>query len=84
MGKRRFLPRTLHLTREHVARATRPVVDYPHPSTFSRETDADHAAFVAQLMTERPMGPLHIFAYGSLIWNTPFESVERWRVVARG
>lgn len=77
-------PRTLHLTPDHVARATRPVADFPHPSTYTRATDEDYAALIEQMMVERPEGPLHIFAYGSLIWNTPFEPVARRRVVARG
>jgi hypothetical protein len=38
------MPRTLRLTPDHVARATRPVPDTPYPSTFTRATDADYAA----------------------------------------
>ena len=76
--------RILHLTPDHVARATRPVKDFPHPSTFTRATDADYSRLVETLLAERSEGPLHIFAYGSLIWKTPFEPVARRRVVARG
>lgn len=84
MNMRSLRPREMHLTPDHVARATRPVAEFPHPSTFTRATDTDYAALVERLMAERPDGPLHIFAYGSLIWNTPFEPVARRRVVARG
>jgi cation transport protein ChaC len=74
----------LHLTEDHVARATRHVPEFKHPSTFTRAVEADYAALVDRMMVERPAGPLHIFAYGSLIWKTPFEPVARRRVVARG
>jgi cation transport protein ChaC len=76
--------RTLHLTEDHVARVTRPVEDFAYPSTFTRATEADYVALVDRLMAERPEGPLHVFAYGSLIWNPTFEAVARRRAVARG
>ncbi|WP_245639328.1 gamma-glutamylcyclotransferase [Rubellimicrobium mesophilum] len=84
MNKNRFTPRTLHLTPNHVARATRPVEDFAYPSAFTRATDEDYATLVEQLMAERPEGPLHIFAYGSLIWKPTFEPVTKRRAVARG
>lgn len=77
-------PRTLHLTSAHVARATRPVEDFAYPSSFAPASDQDYAALMDQLMAERPDGPLHIFAYGSLIWKPTFEPVARRRAVARG
>jgi cation transport protein ChaC len=77
-------PRPLHLTEDHVARVTRPVEDFAYPSTYTRATEADYVALVDRLMAERPDGPLHIFAYGSLIWNPTFEAVARRRAVARG
>ena len=76
--------RTLHLTEEHVARATRTVEDFSYPSTFVRASDADYAAVIDRLMAERPDGPLFIFAYGSLIWKPTFEAVAKRRAVARG
>lgn len=81
---RHLRSRSLHLTPDHVARATRVVPEFPHPSTFTRATEADYEALVDRLVAERPGGPLQIFAYGSLIWKTPFEPVARRRVVARG
>lgn len=77
-------PRTLHLTPNHVALATRPVEDIAYPSSFTRATDHDYAALVDRLMAERSEGALHIFAYGSLIWKPTFEPVAKRRAVARG
>jgi cation transport protein ChaC len=74
----------LHLTLDHVARATRPVEEFSYPSSFARATDEDYAALVEKLMAERPEGALHVFAYGSLIWNPTFEPAARRRAVARG
>lgn len=84
MNKDRPLPRTLHLTPDHVARATRPVEDFVYPSSFTRATDQDYATLVDRLMAERSHSPLHIFAYGSLIWKPTFEPVAKRRAVARG
>ncbi|MBP7000010.1 gamma-glutamylcyclotransferase [Amaricoccus sp.] len=77
-------PRALSLTEDHVARATRQVEDFALPSGFTPASDADFAAQVARLMDERPAGPLHVFAYGSLTWNPTFAPVARRRAVARG
>ena len=77
-------PRIMHLTPAHVARATRPAEDIATPSSFTRATDEDYAALVERLMVERPEGPLHVFAYGSLIWKPTFEAAARRRAVARG
>ncbi len=76
--------RTPHLTESHVARATRVVEEFSYPSSFVRASDADYAAVVEKLMAEGPEGPLHVFAYGSLIWKPTFEAVARRRAVARG
>lgn len=84
MTERRLAPRTLHLTAEHVARATRPVEHFDFPSTFTRAADEDYAAMVTRLLAEKPEGPLHIFAYGSLIWRPTFEAAARRRAMARG
>lgn len=77
-------PRTPRLTPAHVARATRPVADFTYPSSFTRAEAQDHAALAARLVAARPEGPLHIFAYGSLIWKPGFEPAAQRRVVARG
>ena len=81
---RHLRPREMHLTSDHVARATRPVADFTYPSSFTRATDADYAGLVDRLLAERPDGSLFIFAYGSLIWKPTFEPVARRRAVARG
>ena len=67
-----------------MARATRPVEEFSFPSSFARAKDEDYADLIEKLMAERPEGPLHIFAYGSLIWKPTFEPVARRRAVARG
>ena len=74
----------MHLTPDHVARATRPVEEVRYPSSFTWAKDGDYAELVENLMGERPAGPLHIFAYGSLIWKPTFEPAARRRAVARG
>jgi cation transport protein ChaC len=84
MDIRPLPPRTLHLTPDHVTRATRPVEDFTYPSSFARATDQDYSVLVDRLMAERPAGPLFIFAYGSLIWKPTFEPVAKHRAVARG
>lgn len=76
--------RTLHLTPEHVARVTRNVPDVPYSSTYTRATDAHYEVEADRLMAERPKGPLHVFAYGLLIWKPTFEAVARRRAVAWG
>jgi cation transport protein ChaC len=76
--------RTLHLTEDHVARVTREVPVFSIPSTFTPAGEDDCAAFADRYMAERPEGPLHIFAYGSLIWNPTFEAAGRRRAVAWG
>ncbi len=76
--------RSLSLTQDHVARATRPVAEFENPSGFRPAGDDAFAAQVATLMAERPAGPLHVFAYGSLIWNPTFAPASRRRAVARG
>jgi cation transport protein ChaC len=81
---RPLLPRRLHLTQDHIARVTRDIPDFLMPSTFRRATDEDFTAFADRFMDERPTGPLHVFAYGSLIWNPTFEAAARRRAVARG
>lgn len=40
-------------------------------------TDDERRASLAALMAERPDGDVWIFAYGSLIWNPVFKSVEQ-------
>lgn len=84
MPTRHRPPRPLHLTPDHVARAFRAVEEIPYPTTYTWGTDEHFEALVDRLMAERPEGPLHVFAYGSLIWNPPFEPAERRRAVARG
>jgi cation transport protein ChaC len=61
-----------------------PVESFPYASTFRPAEDDDYLALVDRLMSEHAGGPLHIFAYGSLIWNPTFTPVATRRAVARG
>jgi cation transport protein ChaC len=76
--------RSLHLTLEHVTRATRPVEKVIYPSTFTPCTDADFADRVRRIVAGRPNGPLNVFAYGSLIWNPDFKPAARKVMTAWG
>jgi glutathione-specific gamma-glutamylcyclotransferase len=71
-------PRPLHLTPDHVARATRPVEKPVQPREGWRELTADEiAAEAARLMDARPPGLLKVFAYGSLLWKPVVQPVAR-------
>jgi cation transport protein ChaC len=76
--------RSLALTEDHVARATRPVPETQTTISFTRAGDATLASRVERILATRPPGPLLVFAYGSLIWNPTFEAVAHHRAIARG
>jgi cation transport protein ChaC len=78
-------PRTLHLTRDHLARI--PVIDDPGPPGYAfvrPATDADYDAEVERYVATAPAGDFWIFAYGSLIWNPATEFDAERIAVARG
>lgn len=72
-----------HLTQAHVDRTLRVVPD-PGPSGRTPLTDEDIAARAAELLAEKPPGPLYVFAYGSLIWKPGFDFAARHRATAPG
>jgi len=80
-------PRQMRLTPELVARVARHIDD-PGDAAYPQvawATDADRAEAVAKLLAARPAdGEVWVFAYGSLIWNPPFEFAERRIGVVRG
>lgn len=76
--------RSLSLTQDHVARATRPVPETESATIFTRCEDHHFAARTRRILTNRPDGPFLVFAYGSLIWNPTFDAVARHAAVARG
>lgn len=76
--------RQLSLTAELVARVERMEPDPgPDPGT-SDHTEAEYDAVVEALLSEYTPGELWIFAYGSLIWNPEFESLESRGATAGG
>jgi cation transport protein ChaC len=74
----------LHLTEDHVARATRVVERVPYPTRFTPLSEEESRALARRILAGRPDGPLLIFANGSLIWTPTFEPVRRHRAVAHG
>jgi glutathione-specific gamma-glutamylcyclotransferase len=79
--------RQMRLTPELVARTARQIDDpgdKAHPDLASC-TEADHDEAVAGIIAQRSAtDDVWVFAYGSLIWNPPFESVDRRIGVVRG
>jgi glutathione-specific gamma-glutamylcyclotransferase len=78
--------RAMRLTERHVAALLREIPDpgfQPFPG-FRAATDADYAELVDRLAAEAPADGFWVFAYGSLIWNPAFETVERRVALARG
>ena len=47
-------------------------------------TDADFTAAAETLLCAAPEGPIHLFAYGSLIWNPAFEHDEARTALMHG
>lgn len=83
MGKRG----RMSLTAELVSRVPPWVEDEsagPMPSGTRLATDADHNEIVSRLLADRSGDDVWIFAYGSLIWNPGFDSVERVGATAHG
>lgn len=80
-------PRQMRLTPELVAGVARHIDD-PGDAAFPDvvwATDADRAQVVVTLRATGPAsGEVWVFAYGSLIWNLPFESDARRVGVVRG
>ena len=72
------------LTEELVARCERQEPD-PGPQPGSRYfTDAEYEAAAAKLIEQAPLGPLWVFAYGSLIWKPAIATTDHRRAVAHG
>jgi len=80
-------PPQMRLSPGLVARVARHIED-PGDAAYPDvvwSTDADRAEAISRLRAARPVdGEVWVFAYGSLIWNPPFEFAERRVGVVRG
>jgi glutathione-specific gamma-glutamylcyclotransferase len=77
-------PRKMRLTPKLVARCYRVVEDSgPLPGLPYLE-EHEFAIEAQRLFSEKPPGPLYLFAYGSLIWKPEFPHVEMLRAKAHG
>lgn len=72
------------LTEELVRRATREVADAGPIPGFDHFTEADYDAHLDSFLRDRPEGPLHVFACGSLIWKPDYEPAAAEPATAPG
>ena len=72
------------LTDELVRPATREVEDAGPMPGFDHFTDADYDEHLDAFLQGRPEGPLHVFAYGSLIWKPVDAPASAQRATAPG
>ncbi len=78
--------RKLALTRDHVARVHKVVVDQGLTPGAELHTDADYDGWVDRMIRTHPApaAPTRLFACGSLIWKPEIEHVGEELGVARG
>jgi glutathione-specific gamma-glutamylcyclotransferase len=74
----------MRLTAQHVATVVRPCVDQGPWNNLPVFDEAAYEAHLASFLKDRPDGPVHVFAYGSLIWKPVFEPVAMQRATAIG
>ncbi|MET2825368.1 gamma-glutamylcyclotransferase [Mesorhizobium shangrilense] len=72
------------LTEELVARTLRVVEDAGPTPGMIHMTDADYVRVRDEVLASAPVGPLKLFAYGSLLWNPVGEVRGGERAVATG
>lgn len=77
-------PRVLRLTEAVIARVHRDVTDAGPVAGMEQFTEADYDSHLAAFLADRPVGPIHVFAYGSLIWKPVFEPAQTMRATAIG
>ena len=74
----------LRLTEDLVRSVHREVPDGgPLPGSV-QFTEEDYDTYLAELLRDRPQGPVEVFSYGSLIWKPAFEPVTTARAIAPG
>ncbi len=76
--------RTLSLTNDLVALAHREVADSGPFREYDYFSDDDYAIELERILTERPVGPFWVFAYGSLIWRAEFAVARESTGIAYG
>jgi cation transport protein ChaC len=72
------------LTPELVARCERGIADPGPEPGLPYLGEPEYDTLAETLLARKPLGPLWVFAYGSLIWNPECEAVEHRRAVAHG
>ena len=70
--------------RELVRLATREVADAGPIPGFDHFNEADYDEHLDAFLHDRPEGPLHVFAYGSLIWKPVYQPTAAQRATAPG
>jgi cation transport protein ChaC len=76
--------RQLKLTEELVRRVHRDLDDPGYDPATPVFSETDYDDHLQQFLSERPAGPLHVFAYGSLIWKPAFDHAGMVRGTAHG
>ena len=71
------MSRTRRLTEELVRLATREVADAGPMPGFEHFSETEYDEHLDAFLLDRPDGPLHVFAYGSLIWKPVYEPASR-------
>ena len=74
----------MKLTAELAALCHRDVADPGPEEKYDYFKDEDYVVATRKVMSEKPPGPLWLFAYGSLIWKPEFPTLERRRAVVDG
>jgi cation transport protein ChaC len=76
--------RAMRLTEDLVRVVHREVPDTGPLQGSVQFTEADYDAYLAELLRDKPPGPVEVFSYGSLIWKPAFEPVTSARAIAMG
>jgi cation transport protein ChaC len=74
----------LLLTEDLVRCVHRDLPDSGYDSGTEVFSESDYDEHLEEFLKDRPAGPLHVFAYGSLIWKPAFAHAGTTRAVAEG
>src|SRR5688572_7687122 len=74
----------LFLTEDLVRQVHRDVVDQGYEAGTEVFSEEDYEMHLSDFLRSRPPGPLHVFAYGSLIWKPAFEPAGSAKAIAHG